>query len=82
MALQPEQMSFKGTLSTIVQWLATVSQTITVPAEQCPYYTLMLAYIAHDKVPHRPGRREPRAIKRRKKNYQLLKHFLLKAKQA
>ena len=32
----------------------------------------MLALIAADPVPERPGRNEPRAKKRRGKNYQLL----------
>ncbi|MFZ5501127.1 MAG: hypothetical protein ACOY58_04360, partial [Candidatus Micrarchaeota archaeon] len=32
----------------------------------------MLDCIARDKLPYRPGRTEPRARKRRPKNYQLL----------
>ena len=34
----------------------------------------MLEAMAKDLVPHRPGRLEPRARKRRPKNYQLLTH--------
>lgn len=35
-------------------------------------YTLLLAWIARDKLPHRPGRIEPRAVKRRPKEYDRL----------
>jgi hypothetical protein len=35
-------------------------------------YTLLLEWIARDKLPHRPGRVEPRAVKRRPKQYDLL----------
>ena len=34
----------------------------------------LLEVIARDQVPDRPGRREPRAVKRRPKPYQLLNH--------
>lgn len=33
---------------------------------------LLLHWVAHDTVPDRPGRVEPRAVKRRPKNYRLL----------
>jgi hypothetical protein len=35
-------------------------------------YQLLLSWIACDRVPHRPGRLEPRALKRRPKPYKLL----------
>ena len=35
-------------------------------------YQAMIHYIAHDLLPLRPNRLEPRARKRRPKNYQLL----------
>ena len=35
-------------------------------------YDLLLEWIARDKLPHRPGRIEPRAVKRRPKEYNLL----------
>jgi hypothetical protein len=35
-------------------------------------YALLLRWIAHDLVPHRPDRLEPRAVKRRPKQYGLL----------
>jgi len=35
-------------------------------------YRLLLSWIAHDMLPHRPNRIEPRAVKRRPKEYDLL----------
>jgi hypothetical protein len=35
-------------------------------------YALLLEWIARDKLPHRPGRIEPRAVKRRPKEYDRL----------
>ncbi|HWT80877.1 MAG TPA: IS4 family transposase, partial [Candidatus Methylomirabilis sp.] len=35
-------------------------------------YALLLEWIARDKLPHRPGRTEPRAVKRRPKEYDRL----------
>ena len=42
------------------------------PRKQNDLIAQMLAAIARDLVPERPGRSEPRAKKRRAKNYQLL----------
>ena len=39
--------------------------------KQMQLITHLLEIIAHDQVPDRPGRREPRAVKRRPKPYQL-----------
>ena len=46
------------------------------------FYTLLLGWIAKDQLPHRPNRVEPRAVKRRPKEYALLnrpRHKMRKA---
>ena len=68
----PGRISFKGTVSILRHW----ATLFTVPQPngmRClEIYSAMLAYIARDTLPSRPGRTEPRARKRRPKNYQLL----------
>src|SRR3990172_7439027 len=70
--LPTERLSFKGTLSTLRQWAPTLSSPHVNKMENRVLYKVMLYYIAHDTVPLRPKRVEPRARKRRAKNYQLL----------
>jgi hypothetical protein len=65
-----ERLSFKGTLDTIRQWAPVLAGAD--PGAAQAIYAKMLSYIARDKVPDRPGRTEPRARKRRPKNYPLL----------
>jgi len=71
-ALPLEHLSFKGTLSTLRQWETTLSLPHTDNARSPGLYKVMLYYIAQDTIPLRPNRIEPRAKKRRAKNYQLL----------
>lgn len=64
------RISFKGTLDTVQQY----SQAMTrIPARQSgkrrALYLQMLQTIAKDLLPVRPGRREPRCVKRRPKAY-------------
>lgn len=66
-----ERLSFKGTLATIRQWAPTLALAADMD-EHTSLYSKMLYYIVADPVPHRPGRSEPRARKRRPKNYPLL----------
>jgi len=68
----PERISFKGTVSTIRQWAPALASPTLTPSRRLDLHALMLYYIAKDTIPHRPGRAEPRARKRRPKNYQLL----------
>ena len=70
--LPPERLSFKGTLSTLRQWAPSLSSPHIDKIGRLDLYKTMLYYIAHDTVPIRPNRIEPRARKRRSKNYQLL----------
>jgi hypothetical protein len=67
-----ERISFKGTLDTVRHWSAAIAAAGTTPRKQNQLIDQMLASIACDVVRERPGRSEPRARKRRAKNYQLL----------
>jgi hypothetical protein len=67
-----ERISFKGSLDTLRHWAAVIAAAGGTPRKQDHLITQMLASIARDQLPERPGRSEPRARKRRPKNYQLL----------
>ena len=66
------RISFKGTLDALRQWSAVIAAAAAHPKKQDVLIEELLAVIARDPVPQRPGRSEPRAKKRRPKNYQLL----------
>jgi hypothetical protein len=66
------RLSFKGTLDTLRHWSGLIAAAGKTPRQQQKLIAQMLALIAGDPVPERPGRSEPRAKKRRGKNYQLL----------
>ncbi|MBW2675638.1 MAG: IS4 family transposase [Deltaproteobacteria bacterium] len=65
-----ERVSFKGTLATLRQWapILAASRRRTRTA----LWGQLLHCLADDRLPHRPNRTEPRAVKRRPKNYQRL----------
>jgi Transposase DDE domain/Insertion element 4 transposase N-terminal len=67
-----ERISFKGSLDALRHWSAVIAAAGATPRKQDQLIAQMLASIARDLVPERPGRSEPRAKKRRPKNYQLL----------
>lgn len=71
-ALPVERLSFKGTLSSLRQWETALLRPHTDDIKRYSLYEAMLYYIAHDTIPLRPNRTEPRAKKRRAKNYQFL----------
>jgi len=71
-ALDLARLSFKGTLATLRQWSATCADVLAKPRRAAQLYAQLLAVIAGDHVPLRPGRAEPRAVKRRPKSYRLL----------
>jgi hypothetical protein len=71
-AVNIERISFKGTVSTIRQWAPLIAHPQLTPNARLDLERLMLYYLAKDTLPERPGRAEPRAKKRRPKNYQLL----------
>ena len=66
------RLSFKGTLDTLRHWSILIAAAEKSPQKQAKLIDQMLAVIAGHPVPERPGRSEPRAKKRRPKNYQLL----------
>jgi hypothetical protein len=70
-AINPRQISFAGTLATLRQW-APVLASASSPEQHALLLHECLLRLAADRLPCRPGRREPRAVKRRPKNYQFL----------
>jgi hypothetical protein len=66
------RISFKGALDTVRHFAAAIHAARATPRKQDALIDEMLAIIAADCVPERPGRSEPRAKKRRAKNYHLL----------
>ena len=66
------QISFKGSIQALRQWEPYLNQTHISRQKQLDLIQRLYESIAGKIIPFRPGRREPRAIKRRPKNYQLL----------
>jgi hypothetical protein len=65
-----ERISFKGTCDAIRNWGPVIAQAGCQRRKSL--ISAMLQALARNLVPHRPNRTEPRAKKRRPKNYQLL----------
>jgi|HubBroStandDraft_5_1064220.scaffolds.fasta_scaffold49924_2 hypothetical protein len=65
-AVTLERISFKGALDALRQFNYAMCQTRSTQRKQKMWAALLRA-IARDLVPERPGRREPRAVKRRPK---------------
>jgi hypothetical protein len=72
MQLQMDRLSFKGTLAILRQTNSFISLIIRTPKIEESLHKALLIIIAKDILPNRPDRQEPRARKRRPKNYQLL----------
>lgn len=68
----PYSLSFKGSLATIRQWAPRMAAAHLTPEQRAAMTALLLESITRDPLPTRPDRTEPRARKRRPKNYQLL----------
>ena len=66
-----DRISFKGTVDASRQYSLAIAQARS-KKQQRALVTDLLRVIALDLVPDRPGRREPRAVKRRPKPYALL----------
>lgn len=70
-AVPLERISFKGTLDALRQFSNAIAQARNRNIRRQLWADLLLT-LARDLVPQRPGRQEPRAIKRRPKCYPLL----------
>ena len=66
-----DRMSFKGTVDSVRQFSLAIAQARS-KKKQHQLIVELLEVIARDQVPERPGRREPRAVKRRPKAFPLL----------
>jgi hypothetical protein len=66
------RISFKGSEDTLRHWSASLEAMRGMPRKQQAPLEAMFKIIAQDLVPYRPDREEPRAKKRRPKNYHLL----------
>lgn len=66
-----EWLSFKGTVDSVRQFSAALGQARS-RKKQTHLIQQLLEIIARDQLPERPGRIEPRAVKRRPKPYPLL----------
>ncbi len=66
-----ERMSFKGTVDATRQYSIAIAQARSKKKHR-ELVAQLLEVIAADRVPDRPGRREPRAVKRRPKPFPLL----------
>lgn len=66
-----ERLSFKGTVDALRQYSGAIAQARSRKMRQ-QLWEDFLVNLVRDLVPERPGRREPRAVKRRPKPYPLL----------
>lgn len=66
------RLSFKGTVDTLRQWAPVIAATKAKSKRRSALINALLWVIATDQIPLRPNRREPRAVKRRPKPFQLL----------
>jgi hypothetical protein len=67
-----ERLSFKGTLDSLHHFSDAIHACQGRPRKQSHLIAQLLLIISRDLLPLRPDRSEPRAKKRRQKNYQLL----------
>jgi hypothetical protein len=66
----PSRISFKGTMDTLRQWSDRLANCPKKDRKEL--WIVFIGVIAQQIVPDRPGRNEPRAVKRRPKQYPLL----------
>ncbi len=66
-----DRLSFKGSVDSVRQFTLAMAQARS-KKKQNHLIVQLLEVIARDEVPDRPERRQPRAVKRRPKDYQLL----------
>lgn len=66
------RLSFKGSLQALRQWEPHLNHAKISKQDRFRILSALYDAIADNEVPYRPGRQEPRCIKRRPKSYQLL----------
>ena len=66
------RISFKASLQALRQWEPLINQTKNIKSHVHRLMGYLYEAIAKNRVLERPGRSEPRAVKRRPKAYQLL----------
>jgi hypothetical protein len=66
------RLSFKGTVDALRQWREFFENAKNQTRTTCKLRRLFYESIANDLLPDRPDRSEPRAVKRRPKNFRLL----------
>jgi len=69
-AVEIERLSFKGTLDAFREWsqaMAQLGRSRQSKRKRAKLWERLLKTLAADLVPERPGRREPRAVKKRSK---------------
>ena len=66
------RISFKGSVATVRQWAPVFAASAPRQRKRNRLFRTLLSILARDPIPNRPNRNEPRARKRRPKNYQLL----------
>ena len=67
-----QRLSFKGTVDALRQWREVFENAKSQARTTCKLRRLFYQSIAKDLLPDRPDRSEPRAVKRRPKNFRLL----------
>ena len=67
-----DRISFKGTCDALRQWSPHLAATASFPSAYRRLFGNFLLILVQDTVPLRPNRSEPRAVKRRPKNFQYL----------
>ena len=70
--LPVRRVSFKTSMQTLRSWEPNLNQTRLSRKERFRLISMLYASITQKPLLQRPGRSEPRAVKRRPKNYQLL----------
>lgn len=69
---QPRQISFTSTCQYVLASWMTLSMRLIEPSSLAAYLSVILKQIAACEVAHRPGRLEPRVLKRRRHGYKLM----------
>jgi hypothetical protein len=78
--LRPDEISFTGALQSINAFLPQM-RALATPADAQVLWEVLLWAVGEHRVGNRPDRYEPRAVKRRRKNYRHLKEPRMQARE-